>query len=399
MQTSKILCEHTKNSPTLSPTLSPMLSEQARQNLIKQHYKIIGTHSAVKTCTWTKHMIRGQGGCYKLTFYGIMSHQCMQMTTSISCANRCTFCWRDYKAPISKEWRWPVDEPQTIFTDSIKAHNSLLTGFGDRTGMSKKLWEQAKTVKHVALSLTGEPIIYPRINELIDIFHANGISTFLVTNAQYPLQIKELNPVTQLYISVDAPNKELMKQIDVPLFEDFWERHLDSLTYLSQKTYRTAIRLTLIKGLNDVDLPGYAQLINRGNPHFIEIKGYMYVGASRERLEKHHMPLHEDVIAFAQQLIQLLPEYDIVSEHIASRVVMFAKKSFCINGSWNTWIDFDAFHKLCSEHKPLIAHEYIRSTPKIGISGRGTKDLLALYEKRKSLKALEKQKNEKTLVN
>jgi tRNA wybutosine-synthesizing protein 1 len=364
-----------------------MLSTQAKESLIKQHYRIIGTHSAVKTCTWTKHMIRGQGGCYKLTFYGIMSHQCLQMTTSISCANRCTFCWRDYKAPVSKEWKWNIDEPQPIFQESLTAHMKLLSGFGDRAGMSKKLWEQAKTVKHVALSLTGEPIIYPRINELIDIFHANNVSTFLVTNAQYPLQIKELRPVTQLYISVDAPNKELMKKIDVPLFEDFWERHLKSLKYLSQKSHRTAIRLTLIKGMNDVDLPGYVELIQLGKPHFIEIKGYMYVGASRQRLEKNHMPLHEDVVAFSQSLAQLLPDYEIVSEHIASRVVMLAHKSFKIDDVWNTWIDFDAFHKTYAQQKPIIAHEYLRKTPKVGISGRGTKDLMKLYEHRKTLKS------------
>ena len=71
-----------------------MLTETAKQELEKQQYRVVGDHSAVKICGWTKNMIRGEGGCYKLKFYGIMSNQCMQMSTSISCANRCTFCWR-----------------------------------------------------------------------------------------------------------------------------------------------------------------------------------------------------------------------------------------------------------------------------------------------------------------
>ena len=39
-------------------------------------------------------------------------------------------------------------------------------------------------VKHCALSLVGEPIMYPHINALLGMLHDRGISTFLVTNAQ-----------------------------------------------------------------------------------------------------------------------------------------------------------------------------------------------------------------------
>lgn len=40
------------------------------------------------------------------------------------------------------------------------------------------------TVRHCALSLVGEPIMYPHINELLAELHRRHISTFLVTNAQ-----------------------------------------------------------------------------------------------------------------------------------------------------------------------------------------------------------------------
>ena len=44
--------------------------------------------------------------------------------------------------------------------------------------------------KHCALSLVGEPIMYPKINSFVDMLHDKGISTFLVTNAQFPDAIK-----------------------------------------------------------------------------------------------------------------------------------------------------------------------------------------------------------------
>lgn len=54
--------------------------------------------------------------------------------------------------------------------------------------------------RHCALSLVGEPIMYPEINALVDELHQRRISTFLVTNAQFPDKIKLLKPVTQVCV-------------------------------------------------------------------------------------------------------------------------------------------------------------------------------------------------------
>ncbi len=359
------------------------LTQDARKELENQAYRIVGLHSAVKTCGWTKNMLKGEGGCYKLKFYGIMSHQCMQMTTSMSCANRCTFCWRGYKAPVSKDWKWGIDEPEFILRESEKAHHKLLTGFKAHPTGNKKLYEQSKEIKHAALSLTGEPITYPRINELIKLFNKKGISTFLVTNAQYPEQIKNLEPVTQLYESLDAPNKELLKEVDKPLFPDYWEKLLESLSALRGKKQRTCIRLTMIKGINDVEPENYAELIKTGNPDFIEIKAYMFVGASQKRLKKENMPTHEEVVAFAKTITPFLENYEIVSEHVPSRVVMLAKKKFFSNGKWLTWIDFEKYHELVNSGKDFSTEEYLKQTPATGITGQKTSEYFEEYKKRK----------------
>ena len=65
-----------------------MVTEKQAASLKKEGYKLIGSHSAVKMCRWTKHQLRGRGGCYKHTFYGITSYQCMEATPSLACANK-----------------------------------------------------------------------------------------------------------------------------------------------------------------------------------------------------------------------------------------------------------------------------------------------------------------------
>lgn len=47
-----------------------MLTDRQRKQLEKEGYKIVGSHSGVKLCRWTKSQLRGRGGCYKHTFYG-----------------------------------------------------------------------------------------------------------------------------------------------------------------------------------------------------------------------------------------------------------------------------------------------------------------------------------------
>jgi tRNA wybutosine-synthesizing protein 1 len=324
-------------------------------NLEKQQYRVVGNHSAVKICGWTKNMLRGIGGCYKYKFYGIRPHQCLQMTTSMFCASRCKFCWRGLKAPVSKEdWYGLIDKPKEIISGAIDGHLSLLTGFGGNDNTTAKLNEEKENIRHVALSLTGEPVTYPKINEILKEFHARKISTFLVTNAQYPEQIEKIDDVTQLYLSIDAPNKELMKNIDRPLFDDYWERMITCLDLLKTRKYRTAVRLTLIKDENMCDLEGYRNLINRGGPDFIEVKSYMWVGESQRNYKVENMPFIEDVRVFSEKLVGLLPDYEIVSEHVGSRVVLLMKKS--LNGK--RWINFAKFFDLVKKGKDYKSSDY-----------------------------------------
>ena len=161
----------------------------------------------------------------------------------------------------------------------------------------------ARTVRHCALSLVGEPIMYPRINEMLDELHKRDISTFLVTNAQFPKCIDNLCPVTQLYVSIDASTKESLQKVDRPLFKDFWERFQSSLRSLKRKKQRTVYRLTLVKQHNMDEVREYSKLVALGQPDFIEIKSVTFCGKSdASDLTFENVPFHEEVLAFANDM-------------------------------------------------------------------------------------------------
>lgn len=271
-----------------------MVTKLQRKSLTKEGYRIIGTHSAVKLCRWTKNQMRGRGGCYKHTFYGITSYQCMEATPSLACASKCVFCWRHHKNPVGTEWRWKQDDPSFIVNEAVELHRSMINEMRGVPGVKQERLEEGYQVKHCALSLVGEPIMYPRINEMLQELHNRQISSFMVTNAQFPEEVRALDPVTQLYVSVDAATRDSLKAIDRPLFKDFWERFQGALTNMKHKQQRTVYRLTLVSGWNMTEVDAYAQLVEEGEPDFIEIKAVTYCGKSDgSSLTMENVPWHK----------------------------------------------------------------------------------------------------------
>ncbi|XP_065397906.1 S-adenosyl-L-methionine-dependent tRNA 4-demethylwyosine synthase TYW1 isoform X4 [Macaca fascicularis] len=353
-----------------------MITPALREALTKQGYQLIGSHSGVKLCRWTKSMLRGRGGCYKHTFYGIESHRCMETTPSLACANKCVFCWRHHTNPVGTEWRWKMDQPEMILKEAVENHQNMIKQFKGVPGVKAERFEEGMTVKHCALSLVGEPIMYPEINRFLKLLHQCKISSFLVTNAQFPAEIRNLKPVTQLYVSVDASTKESLKKIDRPLFKDFWQRFLDSLKALAAKQQRTVYRLTLVKAWNVDELQAYAQLVFLGNPDFIEVKGVTYCGeSSASSLTMAHVPWHEEVVQFVRELVDLIPDYEIACEHEHSNCLLIAHKKFKIGGEWWTWIDYNRFQELIQEYedsggsKTFSAKDYMARTPHWALFG------------------------------
>ncbi|PWA71229.1 flavodoxin family protein / radical SAM domain-containing protein [Artemisia annua] len=417
-----------------------MVTPVIRASLTKQGYKIIGSHSGVKICRWTKSQLRGRGGCYKHSFYGIESHSyglslpicasisngvkatnsvcisyrrdqgmqnlewalrcrkpimahnsrmllrmltwCMEATPSLACANKCVFCWRHHTNPVGKSWQWQMDDPLMIVNSALDQHKKMIKQMKGVPGVTAERLSEGLSPRHCALSLVGEPIMYPEINTLVDELHQRRISTFLVTNAQFPEKIISLKPITQvgmpafhfalLYVSVDAANKDSMKAIDRPLFGDFWERFVDSLKALKDKQQRTVYRLTLVKGWNTEEVDAYSRLFSIGNPDFVEIKGVTYCGTSAtSKLTMENVPWHADVKEFSEALAQKSNgEYEVACEHVHSCCVLLAKvDKFKVDGQWHTWIDYEKFHDLVASGKPFDSNDYMALTPSWAVYG------------------------------
>lgn len=355
-----------------------MLTDRQRKQLEKEGYQIIGSHSAVKLCRWTKHHSRGRGGCYKHTFYGISSMNCMEATPSLACANKCVFCWRHHKNPVGTSWKWKTDPADEIVQSALELHRNLIKQLKGVPGVTEANHASAMNVKHCALSLVGEPIMYPQINELISELHKRRISTFLVTNAQFPEAIKTLSPVTQLYVSVDAATPEALKRTDRPLFGDYWERYIDSFKAIAKKTQRTVYRLTLVKEYNmaeDEDIIGkYCDLVKLGNPDFIEIKAVTFCGAgdSADSLTMKNVPWHEEVVKFSTALCNNLSDnsYEIACEHKHSCSVLIALRKYKLDGVWHTWIDYERFADLAlSGRSDFTPEQYWAPTPDWAVFG------------------------------
>ncbi|KAH9904133.1 radical SAM superfamily-domain-containing protein [Xylariomycetidae sp. FL2044] len=359
-------------------------------SLTKQGYTIVGSHSGVKICRWTKSALRGRGSCYKYSFYGIASHQCMETTPSLSCSNKCVFCWRHGTNPVGTTWRWVVDPPELIFAGVKAGHYQKIKMLRGVPGVRAERFAEAMRIRHCALSLVGEPIFYPHINEFLAMLHAERISSFLVCNAQHPEQLAALRAVTQLYVSIDASNRESLRRIDRPLHRDFWERFCACLDILRERRFRqrTVFRLTLVKGFNVEDeVEGYADLVERGLPCFVEIKGVTYCGTSSSSgggagagLSMANVPFYDEVTAFVEALAARLGDkgldYGVAAEHAHSCCVLIASGRFRDpRGRWHTRIDYGRFFDLLEARGPdgdWSPEDYMGDeTPEWATWGRG----------------------------
>jgi tRNA wybutosine-synthesizing protein 1 len=237
------------------------------------------------------------------------------------CHHKCLFCWRDINI-TSTEWEGPYDDPGEIIDGCIKAQRSLLVGYFGNSKANKIKIQQAQHPNNAAISLAGEPMLYPPIEELIEEFKKRKFTTFLVTNGMTPEKLESLNTEpTQLYISLDAPNPKIYKELCAPQIENGWNKLNKSLSLLNSFKSRKVIRMTCVNSHNMINPQEYADIINRSEPDYVEVKAYMFVGSSRDRLQLDHMPSFDAVKDFAAEVARFCGR-EIINEAPESRVVL-----------------------------------------------------------------------------
>jgi len=252
------------------------------------------------------------------------------MTPSLySCTQECLFCWRAQSGDLQVTWdemkNPSKDTPEEIVEGCFRAQAKILTGYKGNEKTNWRKFQEAQRPKQVAISLTGEPMLYQPLGELIRTFHQRGLTTFLVSNGTLPSKLSTLSQEpTQLYISVCAPNEQVYKQVCRPLFPDAWAKLNETLGLLQSFRCPTAIRMTLVKEHNMSLVNEYAKLVEKANPTYIEAKAYMHIGFSNLRLGFDRMPMHEEVKDFAAQLAEKTG-YKVIDEAPESRVVLLSR--------------------------------------------------------------------------
>jgi len=296
-----------------------------------QKYHLIGSHSAIKRCRWLYETLVHNRHCYKQQFYGIKSHQCIQMTPALHyCTMHCQFCWRIQSGDIaSLKWeetqasKW--DEPKEIVEACIRTQSRLLTGYKGNPKTNREKLREALRPRHAAISLAGEPTLYPDLGELINCFHQLGFTTFLVTNGTTPQALTSINEEpTQLYVSLCAYDKQSFMKTCRPQIPKAWQKLNETLAALPSFKCPTVLRLTLAHHLNLSHPEKYARLIQKANPTYIEPKAYMHVGFSRLRLGFENMPNHEEITRFAEELATET-SYKVLDDSPDSRVVLLSR--------------------------------------------------------------------------
>lgn len=300
--------------------------------LRRQKYQIVGRHSASKKCRWLHKSLTENQPCYKQKFYGIQSHRCIQMTPTLNCNMRCRFCWRIQPDDFSMPWtvasatEW--DEPSQIVEECIKAQHKILSGYKSQVIQGKvdrEKYQEATNPRHVAISLDGEPTLYPDLGSLIHEFRKKGLTVFLVTNGTNPQALETLGEEpSQLYVSLCAPDPRTFAATCRPSTPDTWPRLMKTFSILPSFSCSTAIRITLVRNLNLKNVEGYAKLLDPFSPTYVEPKSYMYVGYSRRRLTFESMPSHKEITDFSKQLAAQM-SYRMIDESPESRVVLLSR--------------------------------------------------------------------------
>jgi len=192
--------------------------------------------------------------------------------------------------------------------------------------------KESMNPKHAAISLDGEPFLYPMLSDFVAEFKKRNMTTFIVSNGTFPERIEEMiHYPSQLYISLPAPNEKNYKKICRPMIKNGWKKIMQTMDLLGSLPCRTVVRITAVKNLNLKDdyLKEYYKIIERANPNFLDIKGFTLQAKallikqrlnSRESLE-YYFPEFSDIKQFAEKMSKL-GNFRILYENHRSRDIL-----------------------------------------------------------------------------
>ena len=150
----------------------------------------------------------------------------------------------------------------------------------------------------------------------------------LVTNGTFPKVLERLDRCqhSSMYQLMLQIRKFLTRYANLS-GTHAWEQFEKTIDLLPSLDTRIVARHTLMKGINmsDKNIQEFAALDNRADPDFIENKGYVFVGHSRENLSAENMPSHDDIMEFSAKIAPLTGR-KILSDSKPSRVALVGQQ-------------------------------------------------------------------------
>jgi tRNA wybutosine-synthesizing protein 1 len=189
--------------------------------------------------------------------------------------------------------------------------------------------------------------MYPKLPELIKYLKTlkETKSIFLVTNGQEPDMIQKLQDEsalpTQLYLSTNASDYESFLRINKPRYDDSWQRWNKTLEMLKHLDTRTVLRITLIRDYNNQKemIPTFAKILEQSSPHFVEIKSYMHIGRSTNRLDRENMLEMDEVRKFSEEIAKQSKIFSVMDESYISRIVVLQNNKRSIDRFIPTYLN------------------------------------------------------------
>ena len=193
---------------------------------------------------------------------------------------------------------------------------------------------EAMNPNHAAISLDGEPLLYPKIGGLVEEFRNRNMTSFIVTNGTLPEKIESLNSLpSQLYITLPAPNETVYKKVCRPMIKNGWSKISNTLDLVESLSCRSLVRITAVKNLNLSEnyIKDYIKLIDKANPNFFEIKGFTLQAKAlkiNERLKsdktlQYYFPEYEYLEELALKFEEI-GNFPLIYTNKASRDFLFA---------------------------------------------------------------------------
>jgi tRNA wybutosine-synthesizing protein 1 len=227
------------------------------------------------------------------------------------------------------QWENPIH----ILEGAIFEQKRILSGYKAQVLQGKieeQKYKESINPNQIAISLSGEPLFYTKLDELIRISKEKRFSVFLVTSGVLPktldtLKEKDAEP-SRFFLSLTASNKKLYLKINRPIKTSLWEALMTTIDNVEEFRCPTVIRITLIKDVNTQkeNLREFSELIKRSGCRNIEVKAYMNVGFSMRRLTENNMPSFNEVKKFSEGIGEMTG-YKIRNEAPDSRVVLLSK--------------------------------------------------------------------------